>query len=175
MYEDPERWNTLMEKITRALVRFLQGQVDAGVQALQLFDSWVGCLGPEDYRRYVQPFSAKVLQGIEGRVPVIHFGTQNASLLELMAEAGGEALGLDYRVRLDEAWKRIGYKKAVQGNLDPLVLSAPKDFIKKRVKEVLDQAQGRAGHIFNLGHGVLPDTPFENAQYLVELVHELSQ
>jgi len=174
MYADKGRWDALMDKISHSLIQYLNGQVQAGVQAVQLFDSWVGCLGPEDYREYVQPFSAKVIRGLDKKVPLIHFGTGTTSLLELMTEAGGEAIGVDYRVSLDEAWKQIGHRKAIQGNLDPLVLHADQALIKKRVQVILDQADGRPGHIFNLGHGILPDTPVDHAKYLVEIVHELS-
>jgi len=138
-----------------------------------VFDSWVGCLGPEDYRRYVLPHSRAVIAAIRPHAPVIHFATGNPALLPLLSEAGGAVIGADWRVRLDEAWRAIGYTKGIQGNLDPVVLfSNPKE-IRRRVQEILDQAGGRPGHIFNLGHGVLPQTPVENVLALVEAVHEL--
>ena len=142
---------------------------------MQLFDSWVGCLGPDDYRRYVLPYMRTLHAGLTTGVPVIHFGTGNPTLLPLMAEAGGTVVGVDWRIRLDDAWRTIGYDRAVQGNLDPLVLLADRGEIRRRAGEVLDQAGGRPGHIFNLGHGVLQQTPVENAIALVDAVHELSE
>jgi uroporphyrinogen-III decarboxylase len=132
-------------------------------------------LGPDDYRRYVLPYVKELTAGIAPGVPLIHFGTGNPALLPLMAEAGGQVIGVDWRIRLDEAWNTVGEGRAVQGNLDPLVLLAEKDEIRRRAKEVLDQAAGRPGHIFNLGHGVVQQTPVESAIALVEAVHELSQ
>jgi uroporphyrinogen decarboxylase len=173
MYREPAAWAKLLELLADVTAAFLNAQIEAGVQAVQLFDSWVGCLGPEDYRAFVLPHTARIFRAVCG-APTIHFGTGTAALLELMAEAGGSAVGVDHRVRLGEAWKRIGAARAIQGNLDPLVLSADRPFIEKRVREVLAEAGGRPGHIFNLGHGVLPETPPENAKFLVELVHELT-
>jgi uroporphyrinogen decarboxylase len=149
--------------------------VEAGAAALQIFDSWVGCLGPEDYRRYVLPGTRALLQqaGALG-VPVIHFGTGTASLLELMREAGGDVIGVDWRVELDDAWRRIGHDVAIQGNLDPTLLFGPLDRLEERVERILHQADGRPGHIFNLGHGVLPKTPVENVLAVVEMVHRYS-
>jgi uroporphyrinogen decarboxylase len=172
MYEDPGRWNALMGKITRGLERYLTGQVRAGVQAVQVFDSWAGCLSPEDYSRFVAPHSARVIASVRGSVPVIHFGTGNPELLAPMARAGGDAVGVDFRIGLDEGWRRIGHDRAVQGNLDPVVLYADKTVIRERTLDVLKRAAGRPGHIFNLGHGILPETPVDHAKYLVDLVHE---
>ncbi len=147
----------------------------AGAQAVQLFDSWVGALSPDDYRDYVQPHSASLLQRVaETGVPIIHFGTGTAGLLPLMREAGGSVLGVDWRIPLDQAWERIGYDRAIQGNLDPTALFAPTEVLEHLVLRVLRQADGRPGHIFNLGHGILPGTPVENVRVVVELVHELS-
>lgn len=174
MYSDPGAWGALMERLVRAVGRFLTAQIQAGAQAVQLFDTWAGCLGPEDYRQYVLPFSRAVIQTVEPVAPVIHFTTGNPALLPLVRQAGGQVIGVDWRVRLDEAWQQIGYDRAIQGNLDPAVLLTHPELIRRRVQEILHQAGGRPGHIFNLGHGVLPETPVENVQALVDAVHELS-
>jgi uroporphyrinogen decarboxylase len=174
MYRDPGAWHALAGCLARSITRYLNAQVLAGASALQLFDSWVGCLGPDDYRRYVLPHTRTILAGIAADVPVIHFASGNPALLPALAEAGGSIVGLDWRVRLDDAWRTVGYDRAVQGNLDPMVLLSDRGEIRRRVKEILDQAGRRPGHIFNLGHGVLPETPVENVIALVEAVHELS-
>ena len=174
LYEDPGAWRTLMEKIVRATVGYLNAQVDAGAQALQLFDSWVGALSPGDYRAHVLPHVRALIGGIRPGVPVIHFGTGTAGLLECMRAAGGDVIGLDWRVDLDAAWARLGYDVAVQGNLDPVALLAPLPEMRRRVEAVLGQAAGRPGHVFNLGHGVLQQTPVAHAKAVVELVHELT-
>jgi len=174
MFGDEGAWNALMQRLARAVTAYLNAQIDAGVQIVQLFDSWVGCLGADDYRRYVLPHSRAVIESLRPGVPVIHFGTGNPALLPLLAEAGGQVIGIDWRVRLDDAWRTIGFDRAVQGNLDPVVLLTDPAEIRRRAKGVLDQAAGRPGHIFNLGHGVLPQTPVENAIALVDAVHELS-
>jgi uroporphyrinogen decarboxylase len=175
MYRDEGAWRTLMERLARSITRYLNAQIAAGAQCVQLFDSWVGCLGVDDYRRYVLPYVKQVFTGIVPGVPVINFATGNPALLPLLAEAGGNVIGIDWRVRLDDAWKTVGYDRAVQGNLDPLVLLADKAEIRRRAQEILDQAAVRPGHIFNLGHGVVQQTPPENAIALVEAVHELSR
>jgi uroporphyrinogen decarboxylase len=175
MYRDEVAWRTLMERLARSITRYLNGQIAAGAQCVQLFDSWVGCLGVDDYRRYVLPYVKQVIDGITLGVPVINFATGNPALLPLLAEAGGQVIGVDWRVRLDDAWRAVGYDRAVQGNLDPLVLLADKTEIRRRAKEILDQAASCPGHIFNLGHGVVQQTPVENAIALVEAVHELSR
>ncbi len=174
MYRDGGAWRALMQRFVRAVTRYLNAQIAAGAQCVQLFDSWVGCLGPDDYRRYVLPYITEIVAGITPGVPVINFGTGNPALLPLLAEAGSRVVGIDWRVRLDEAWATVGHDRSVQGNLDPLVLLAGRDVIRQRAKEVLDQAAGRPGHIFNLGHGVLQQTPVDNAIALVDAVHELS-
>ena len=174
MYRDGGAWRALMERFVRAVTRYLNAQIAAGAQCVQLFDSWVGCLGPDDYRRYVLPYISEIVAGITPGVPVINFGTGNPALLPLLAEAGSQVVGIDWRVRLDEAWQTVGHDRSVQGNLDPLVLLADRNVIRERAKEVLDQAGGRPGHIFNLGHGVLQQTPVDNAIALVDSVHELS-
>ncbi len=174
MYRDPEAWRALMGRLARSLARYINSQIEAGVQAVQIFDTWVGCLGPADYKQFVLPHTRALIQGISPGVPVIHFGTGTAMLLEAMRDAGGDVIGLDFRVELDQAWARLGNRVGVQGNLDPIVLYADAAFIRQRVKRILDQAGGRPGHIFNLGHGILPDTPFENVVDLVKMVHEIS-
>src|SRR6266481_1143997 len=175
MYNDPGAWHAMMSLISRALVKYLNAQIAAGSQAVQLFDSWVGCLSPDDYREYVLPHTQNVIKNLTPGVPVIHFGTGTATLLELMREAGGDVIGLDWRVRLDEAWRRIGNDFAVMGNIDPVELFADKDHIRAQARKILDQVGGRPGHIFNMGHGILPETPVENVIALVEAVHEMSQ
>jgi len=172
MYCDPGAWRALMEKLVASLAGYANGQVSAGAQVIQLFDSWVGCLSPRDYRDYVLPFTQSLIRQISA-VPVIHFGTGTATLLELMKEAGGQVIGLDWRVNLDEAWARLG-KVAVMGNFDPATLFADARIIRSQVERILAQAGGRPGHIFNLGHGILPGTPVENVIALVEAVKELS-
>jgi uroporphyrinogen decarboxylase len=173
MYDDAGAWHAMMSLISRALVKYLNGQIAAGAQAVQLFDSWVGCLSPDDYREFVLPHTQSVIRSVMPGVPVIHFGTGTATLLELMREAGGDVIGLDWRVRLDEGWQRVGHDRAVMGNLDPVALFAKPDVWRQQAKRILEQAGGRAGHIFNLGHGILPETPVENVIALVEMVHGL--
>ncbi len=175
MYRDGGAWRELMQRLARAIARYLNAQIAAGAQCVQLFDSWVGCLGPDDYRRYVLPYVQQIITELTPGVPVINFATGNPALIPLLAEGGSSVVGADWRVRLDEAWQTIGYDRAVQGNLDPAVLLADVAAIRRAVKEVLDQASGRPGHIFNLGHGVYQQTPVENAIALVEAVHELSR
>ncbi len=176
MYADPRAWHRLMEKLAQVVADYLAAQVEAGAQAVQLFDSWIGALAPEDYRQYVLPYSHFIFQAIRtsssGAVPAIHFGTGTASLLQLMKEAGGDVIGIDWQTPLDWAWSVLGPQVAIQGNLDPVALFAPPAEIKARVGRVLAQAGGRPGHIFNLGHGILPETPVEAVQRVVELVHE---
>jgi len=174
MYQNRLAWDSLMEKISEVVVRYLNAQVGSGVQALQLFDSWVGCLSPNDYEEYVFPYSKKVIDGLDGNVPLIHFATSSSTLLERMKRAGGNVIGLDWRVDLREAWARLGYDVAVQGNLDPVILLGPVDLVEKEVKRILDSAEGRPGHIFNLGHGILPNTPVDHVVALVEAVHQYS-
>ncbi len=175
MYGDPAAWHRLMERLSETVVDYLREQVAAGAQAVQLFDSWVGCLGPDDYRTYVLPHMRATFAALsDAGVPVIHFGTGTAALLELMREGGGDVIGIDWHVDLGDAWDRVGHDVAVQGNLDPLVLFAPPEEIRRRVARILERAAGRPGHIFNLGHGVLPETPIEHVATLIDAVHELS-
>jgi len=174
MREEPAAWHALLGLLARTITRYLNYQIAAGADAVQLFDSWVGCLTSDEYREFVLPHSRATIQGIAPGVPVIHFGTRTGQLLELMREAGGDVIGVDWRVNLAEAWRRLG-NVAVQGNLDPqALLSKPSEF-RSEVQAILDQAAGRPGHIFNLGHGVLPDTPVEHVIALVEMVHEMSR
>ena len=174
MYQDRPTWDVLMEKISSVLIQYLNAQIRAGVQAVQVFDSWVGCLSPVDYEEYVLPYSKKVNDGIDQRVPLIHFATSNATLLELMKRAGGNVIGVDWRINIREAWERLGYDVAIQGNLDPVILFGPVSLIEREVKRILDRVEGRPGHIFNLGHGILPNTPVDHVAALVDMVHEYS-
>jgi len=172
MYGRPELWHRLMDTLTEVTIRYLRAQVAAGVQVVQLFDSWVGDLGRREYGEYVLPYSRRIFEGLAGAgVPRIHFGTGTAALLERMASAGCDLVSVDWRVPLDEAWARIGPDLGVQGNLDPAVLLAPMPVVEREARRVLAEAGGRPGHVFNLGHGVLPDTPAEHLTALVELVH----
>ena len=175
MYTQPKAWSQLMDKLAVSLSGYLLAQLRAGAQAVQLFDSWVGVLSPQDYSRFVLPYSQKVLQGIQAEgAPVIHFGTGTASLLSLMRQAGGTVIGLDWRVSLDQGWAALGEQVAVQGNLDPVALFAPLPVLKQQVEDILARAGGRPGHIFNLGHGILPHTPVESVRAVVEMVHEIT-
>jgi uroporphyrinogen decarboxylase len=170
MYRHESAWHDLMARIARAVSGYLVAQLDAGAQIVQLFDSWVGCLGPEDYRRYVLPHSRAAMAEAAKRAPVIHFATGNPALLPLLREAGGSVIGIDWRIDLDAAWNLVGHDRAVQGNLEPAVLLADRDTVHRRTRAVLDRAAGRPGHIFNLGHGVLPQTPVENVLELIATV-----
>jgi uroporphyrinogen decarboxylase len=175
MYTQPATWHRMMEMIARVTADYLNMQVDAGADVVQLFDSWVGSLGPDDYRRFVLPHTRSVIAAVRPAVPVIHFGTVTGNLLELMREAGGDVIGLDWRVDLGEAWTRLGDGVAVQGNLDPIALFAEVPEIRRRARAILDSAGGRPGHIFNLGHGILPQTPVDHVIALVDAVHEMSR
>jgi uroporphyrinogen decarboxylase len=173
MYSAPAAWSALMERLVSVLGDYLAGQVEAGAQALQVFDSWAGILSPDDYRRYVLPYSKRLFDRLRPLgVPTIHFGVDTTALLDLLREAGGEVIGLDWRVPLDEAWVWIGPDRAVQGNLDPAALFAPRPELESRVRDILRRAEGRPGHIFNLGHGLLPATPVDQVRAVVDLVHE---
>jgi len=175
MYGDLETWRALLGKLARIVADYLAAQVEAGAQAVQLFDSWVGALSPDDYRDYVLPYSRLILNEVRATgAPVIHFGTGTATLLPLMKEAGGDVIGLDWRIPLDQGWATLGDGVAVQGNLDPAALFAPRPELERRVRAILAQANGRPGHIFNVGHGILPDTPVDNVKAVVEMVHEFS-
>ncbi len=170
-YRDAGAWHALLERITDLTAIYLNGQIAAGAQVVQLFDSWVGCLSPADYREYVLPHTRKLIRSVTRGTPVIHFGTQTASLLPMLREAGGDVIGLDWRVDLMETWDRLG-EVAIMGNLDPTVLFAPRDEIRRRARAIMKQVGDRPGHIFNLGHGILPHTPLDSVLALVEAVHE---
>ncbi len=172
MYREPQAWHALMQRLAELAGSYLAAQARAGARALQLFDSWVGCLTPADYAAYVFPHSQRALElARAAEVPVIHFGTETATFLTDFARAGGDVIGVDWRIPLDVAWERIGPGRAIQGNLDPAALLAPRGELAKRVRDVLDRAAGRPGHIFNLGHGVLPETAVDAVLAVVELVH----
>jgi uroporphyrinogen decarboxylase len=170
MYADPGAWDALMARLVDATTAYLNAQVAAGADALQVFDSWVGNLGPDDYRRFVLPHMRRLFAGLDRSAPVIHFGTDTNSLLELQRDAGGDVIGLDWRVPLDAARARLGPAVAVQGNLDPAVLFAPLPEIRRQVHRILDEAAGRPGHVFNLGHGILPQTPVDHVLAVVDMV-----
>jgi uroporphyrinogen decarboxylase len=174
MYSEPEAWHTLMRRLSDAVSCYLNEQIAAGADAVQLFDSWVGALAPEDYRRFVQPHVKRLIEALTPDVPVIHFGTGTSGMIELMRDAGGDVIGLDWRIDLASGWQRLGADVAVQGNLDPVALFAPLDELRDRVGGILAAAGGRPGHIFNLGHGILPETPVDNVIALVDMVHEMS-
>ena len=175
MYSEPETWNLLMSKLADVVKRFLHKQIDAGVDAVQLFDSWVGQLSAIDYRTYVQPHVMNILKDVEKRgVPVIHFGVGSLHLLEAMRESGGTVIGLDWRTPIQVGWEKVGADRAVQGNLDPTVLLGPRDLAEKHAARVLEQAGGKPGHIFNLGHGVLPETPVGTVEAVIDFVHRTS-
>lgn len=175
MYGQPAVWHRLMEKLSEVTTRYLTAQVEAGAQVIQLFDSWMGSLGRLEYQQHVLPYSRRIFEAINRLgVPTIHFGTGTAGLLEEMTSAGSDIISVDWRIPLDEAWKRVGYDHGIQGNLDPAVLMAPWDVVARQSQRVLDYAGNRPGHIFNLGHGVLADTPSDHLTRLVELVHTAS-
>ena len=173
MYGEPDAWHRLCETLSAAVADYLVAQVEAGAQAIQVFDSWVGALSPADYREFALPHTRRVLAAVaETGVPVLHFGTGTATLLEAMTEAGGDVIGVDWRVPIDEAWARIGPDRAVQGNLDPTLLLGRVDRLLAGADDVLRRVGGQAGHIFNLGHGILPETPVSHVQTLARFVHE---
>ncbi len=173
MMSKPTVWHQLMEKLSEVIGQYLLAQARAGAHVLQLFDSWVGSLSPDDYNDNVMPYSQRAIQiASQARVPIVHFGTGTNGILELMRDAGGDVIGVDWRIDLDTAWQRIGHDRAVQGNLDPVALLAPWNALKARAQQVIDTAGGRPGHIFNLGYGILPETPVDNVKRLVDFVHE---
>ena len=173
MYAEPAVWGALMGHLAGVVAEYLTAQVEAGAQAIQLFDSWAGALSPDDYTEYVAPHSRRIVQAVRATgVPVIHFGVGTATLLPHFAATGADVVGLDWRTPLDWGWAQVGDGVAVQGNLDPVALFAPRPELERRVRAVLRQAAGRPGHIFNLGHGILPETPVENVRAVVEWVHE---
>jgi uroporphyrinogen decarboxylase len=171
MYREPAAWHDLMERLSAMVVLYLQAQVEAGAQVVQLFDSWVGGLGPGDYATFVQPHVRRIFDSLHG-IPSIHFGTGTSALLELMADTGGDVIGIDQRLSLADAWRRVGHERGIQGNLDAARLLAGWEATEAGARQVLDEAAGRSGHIFNLGHGVLPTTDPGLLRRLVDLVHE---
>jgi len=173
MYSSPAVWDELMRKLVAVVSEYATQQVNAGADVIQIFDSWVGCLSVEDYRRYVLPRTTELVKALQKTgVPIIYFGTDSATLLPSMRETGAEVIGLDWRIPLDDGWRSVGYDRAVQGNLDPVLLFADWKELKSRAEDILRRAAGRPGHIFNLGHGILPETPVENVKALAEFVQE---
>ncbi|HIE06881.1 MAG TPA: uroporphyrinogen decarboxylase [Desulfarculaceae bacterium] len=175
MYANPEVFHKLMDMISDTVISYLSAQIEAGAQVVQLFDSWVGCLGPLDYAEYVYPYNRKIFDALEVYdVPKIHFANQASTLLDQVVAAGGDIIGLDWRQDLKKAWDLIGPNHGVQGNFEPIALFAPIPEIRKRVKRIIEQAENRNGHIFNLGHGILPTTPIDHAKAMIDAVHEFS-
>ncbi len=175
MMHEPALWQRLMIKFSEVAGQYLLAQARAGAQVLQIFDSWVGALSPVDYRQHVMPYSVRAIKiASKAGVPIIHFGTNTNGMLDLIRDAGGDVIGVDWRIGLDVAWQRLGPEVAIQGNLDPVALFAPWPELKERARQILDSAAGRPGHIFNLGHGILPQTPVDNVRRLVDFVHEYS-
>ncbi len=175
MYANPEVFHKLMDMISDTVISYLSAQIEAGAQVVQLFDSWVGCLGPLDYQEYVYPYNRKIFKALEVYdVPKIHFANQASTLIEQVVAAGGDVIGIDWRQDLKKAWDIVGPERGVQGNFEPVALFAPIPEIRKLVKRILDQAENRNGHIFNLGHGILPTTPIDNARAMIDAVHEFS-
>ncbi|HSW97231.1 MAG TPA: uroporphyrinogen decarboxylase [Candidatus Saccharimonadales bacterium] len=173
MYNDKPTWELLMNTLSRMIITYLNAQVVSGVQALQLFDSWVGCLSESDYQEYVLPYTKPIFEHIQHtNIPLIHFGTNTAGLLTSFSSVKSSVIGVDWRISIEKAWERIGYDKAIQGNLDPVLLLSDFSVIKKHVDEIFSKLPKREGYIFNLGHGVLPSTPVENLQRLTEYVHQ---
>ncbi len=173
MYSDPSTWKILMEKLVAVLSEYLALQVAAGADTVQIFDSWAGAVGKDDYERFVKPYTTKLIVAAQKTdVPVINFSTGTLSHIESVADAGGDVVGVDFRLPLDEVWARIGFERPIMGNLDPVSLFAPWEVLKERIDVVLMQAKGRSGHIFNLGHGILPETPVDNVRRMVDYVHE---
>ena len=172
MYSEPSAWQRLLDKLFTVLIAYAKQQVDGGADVIQIFDSWAGSLSVEDYRDYVLPATTRLVRAVQAMgVPVIYFGVDTASLLPAMRETGADVIGLDWRTPLDAGWRSMNYSCAVQGNLDPITLFAPEPILETRVKQVLAQAAGRPGHIFNLGHGIVPGTPVEHVQAVVKMVH----
>ena len=175
MYGHPDAWHRLCGKLVDVVSDYLVAQIEAGVDAVQVFDSWVGTLNADDYREFALPHSKRIFDAIGARVPTIHFGTGTAMLLEDLRDAGGDVIGIDWRIPLDTAWERVGHDRAVQGNLDPTLLLGPTSRLFAATDDVLARAANRAGHIFNLGHGILPTTPLEHVQMVARHVHSVSR
>jgi uroporphyrinogen decarboxylase len=175
MYGHPDAWHRLCEKLSAVVADYLVAQIDAGVDAVQVFDSWVGTLNAADYREFARPHTERIFQTVGSRVPTIHFGTGTATILEELRDAGGDVIGVDWRIPIDEAWTRIGHDRAVQGNLDPTLLLGPTSRMFRHTDDILERVGTRPGHIFNLGHGILPSTPVEHVQMLAQYVHSASR
>ncbi|HET7618490.1 MAG TPA: uroporphyrinogen decarboxylase, partial [Vicinamibacterales bacterium] len=172
MYEQPKAAHALFDKLTETVIAYLRAQIEAGVQVVQVFDSWAGHLSRADYREFALPHTTRIFEALAGTVPLIHFGVGTTAILGDLAQAGGDVIGVDWRLPLDEAWTIVGTDRAIQGNLDPAVLLGPADRLFAATEDVLRRANGRPGHIFNLGHGVLPSTPLEHVQALARFVHQ---
>ena len=175
MYGHSDGWHRLCEKLSSIVADYLTAQIEAGVDAVQVFDSWVGALSAADYREFALPHTRRIFEAIGSRVPTIHFGTGTAAILEELREAGGDVIGVDWRIPIDEAWTRIGANRGVQGNLDPTLLLGPPARMLQQTDDVLSRVGNRPGHIFNLGHGILPSTPVEHVQMLAQYVHSASR
>ena len=175
MYGHPDGWHRLCEKLSTIVADYLTAQIEAGVNAVQVFDSWVGALSAADYREFALPHTRRIFEAVGSRVPTIHFGTGTAAILEELREAGGDVIGVDWRIPIDEAWTRIGSSRGVQGNLDPTLLLGPPARMLQQTDTVLARVGNRPGHIFNLGHGILPSTPVEHVQMLAQYVHSASR
>ena len=175
MYGEPEIWDRLMTKLSDMTARYLLGQIRAGASAVQIFDSWAGALSPHDYRQRVMPYVQQIVDAIKPTgVPTIIFGTSTAGLLSTFSELGTDVVGADWRIDMESAWNLIGHDRAIQGNLDPALLFGPRDELDRQVQRILGEVSGRPGHIFNLGHGILPETPVDNVKFVAERVHELT-
>jgi len=173
MFETPELWDLLMDKVCTMLVDYLTMQVKAGAQALQIFDSWVGCMSPQDYEKYIMPHTRRIISKLkETGVPIINFTTGTSTLLDSVSQAGGDVISFDWRINIDDAWGKIGYDRSIQGNLDPTLLFAPIPIIREKVHDIMKRVGGRPGHIFNLGHGILQHTPVDHVKAVVDMVHE---
>jgi uroporphyrinogen decarboxylase len=175
MYGHPDAWHRLCARFAEVVADYLVAQIEAGVDAVQVFDSWVGTLNAADYREFAAPHTRRIFDAVGTRVPTIHFGTGTATILEELRDAGGDVIGVDWRIPIDDAWARIGHDRAVQGNLDPTLLLGPTSRMFQRTDDILARAGGRPGHIFNLGHGILPSTPVEHVQMLAQYVHSASR
>jgi len=173
--KEKEKWHSAMENLSNLIIKYLIMQAKSGADVVQIFDSWVGWLSPYEYREFVQRYSKRIIEEVEKYVPVIHFSTGSSGILEEITSAGGSVIGVDWRIDIDDAWKRVGYDKGIQGNLDPAILLTTREEIERGVKDILKRIGNRNGHIFNLGHGILPDTPLEHMQFLVDIVHRLSE